>query len=81
MVSAVDLLLPVYLLKWQHDTLEFCSYTDSPLSLSQWLSSVFQRHDEFCYLAILRSSGIWKLLETTIIHLGSCCCLPSLPYI
>jgi len=42
------------------------SCTDSALSLSQWLSSVFQRHDEFCYLAILRSSGTWKFLEAWI---------------
>jgi len=42
------------------------SYTDSALSLSQRFSAVFQRHDEFCYLAILRSSGTWKLLEAWI---------------
>jgi len=64
MISAVYLPLPDCLLNWQQSTAEFCSYTDCPLFLSQWLSIVLQCHGEFCYLAILRSSGIWKLLET-----------------
>jgi len=65
MISVVDLPLPVYLLKWQQGTTEFALMldTDSPLYLSQWLSSVFQRHDEFCYLAILCSSGYLQIAK------------------
>jgi len=67
MISVFDLPLPDDILKWQQGTAGFDSYTDRPSSLSQWLSIVFQCHDEFCYLAVLRGSGIWKLLGT-----GSC---------
>jgi len=64
MISAVYLPLPDDLLNWQQSTAEFCSCTDSRLFLSQWLNIVLQGCGEFCYLATLRSSGIWRMLET-----------------
>jgi len=70
MISAVYLPLPDDLLNWQQSTAEFCSYTDSPLFLLQWLAIIFQCHGEFCYLATLCSSGIWKLLETRCCTIG-----------
>jgi len=60
MIRVFDLPLPDDMFKWQQGTADIDSYTDRPLSLWQWLSIVFPCHDEFCYLAILRGSGIWK---------------------